>query len=192
MHVDALQARRTKAGAPVVHGINLLLWALHSLSATQYDLPRFRSLRAQFNRFVYLNERVEVVLTQQEPTNVRLNICVDGPIRSKVTIEFGDGVEDCPVWSAASLEPVHFAVAPLNLSFEQIAGRSGCLSFQMKPEDAAVCFRLQRNGLAPGLGGLPPTLSSHDMPWPALHLQRNVSPGMRRIFPARVSCLSRD
>ena len=97
MHVDALQARRTKAGAPVVHGINLLLWALDSLSAAQHDLPRFRSLRAQFNRFVYLNERVEVVLTQQEPTSVRLNICVDGAIRSKVAIEFGDGVEDCPL-----------------------------------------------------------------------------------------------
>ena len=28
MHMDALQARRTQAGAPVVHGIHLLLWAL--------------------------------------------------------------------------------------------------------------------------------------------------------------------
>jgi acyl dehydratase len=30
MHMDALQARRTQAGAPVVHGINLFLWALPS------------------------------------------------------------------------------------------------------------------------------------------------------------------
>jgi len=32
MHMDALQARRTQAGAPVVHGINLFLWALDSFA----------------------------------------------------------------------------------------------------------------------------------------------------------------
>ena len=28
MHLDALKARRTQAGVPVVHGVHLLLWAL--------------------------------------------------------------------------------------------------------------------------------------------------------------------
>src|SRR5664279_3725495 len=74
MHVDALQARRTLAGAPVVHGIHLLLWALDSLANAQPGLAPLRSLRVQFNKFVYLDERVEVILTQQGPTNARLNI----------------------------------------------------------------------------------------------------------------------
>jgi hypothetical protein len=170
MHVDALQARRTKAGAPVVHGINLLLWALDSLSAAQHDLPRFRSLRAQFNRFVYLNERVEVVLAQQEPTSVRLNICVDGAIRSKVAIEFGDGVEDCPLWSAASLEPVRFSHAPLNLSLEQMAGRSGCLSFQTKPGDATVLSPAATKWLgAPRIAALAASTHLVGMICPGLH-----------------------
>ena len=33
MHVDAVQARRMQSGAPVVHGIHLLLWALDSYAA---------------------------------------------------------------------------------------------------------------------------------------------------------------
>src|SRR5580700_1603830 len=74
VHMDALQARRTQAGAPVVHGINLLLWALDSFAATQPDLPPLRSLRAHFNKLVYLDECVEVELIRQGPTSARLSI----------------------------------------------------------------------------------------------------------------------
>src|ERR1017187_2103326 len=90
MHVDALMARRTQAGAPVVHGIHLLLWALDSLAAVQPDLASLCSFRVQFNKFVYLNECVDVVLMRQGPTGAQLNISVDGAPRSKVTLNFGD------------------------------------------------------------------------------------------------------
>src|ERR1035441_10498422 len=130
MHLDALQARRTQAGAPVVHGINLLLWALDSLAEAQPDLPPLCGLRAHFNKFVYLDECVDVALTKQGPSYARLNISVGGASRSKITITFGYTVEDCPDWSASSLELVQFSSLPLNLSFEQMAGRSGRISFQ--------------------------------------------------------------
>ena len=32
MHLDAVKARRTQAGLPVVHGVHLLLWALDVLA----------------------------------------------------------------------------------------------------------------------------------------------------------------
>jgi hypothetical protein len=140
MHLGALQARRTQAGAPVVHGINLLLWALDSLAAAQPDLPPLRALRAHFNKFVYLGECVEVALTKQGPSDARLNISVGGTSRSKITIAFGDAVEDCPGWSASSLELEPFSPVPLNLSFEQMSGRSGRISFQMTPEDTMAHF----------------------------------------------------
>jgi acyl dehydratase len=62
MHVDALLARRTQAGAPVVHGIHLLLWTLDSLAAAQPDLAPLHGLRVQFSKFVYLNEQVDAIL----------------------------------------------------------------------------------------------------------------------------------
>lgn len=140
MHLDALQARRTQAGAPVVHGINLLLWALDSLAEAQPDLPPLCGLRAHFNKFVYLDECVDVALTKQGPSDARLNISVGGALRSKITITLGDSVEDCPDWSASSLELVPFSSLPLNPSFEQMAGRSGRISFQMTPEDTMAHF----------------------------------------------------
>jgi len=140
MHLDVLQARRTQAGAPVVHGINLLLWALDSLAEAQPDLPPLCGLRAHFYKFVYLDEFVDVTLTKQSPSDARLNISVGGASRSKVTITFGYTVEDCPDWSTSSLELVPFSLLPLDLSFEQMAGRSGRISLQMAPEDAMAHF----------------------------------------------------
>lgn len=140
IHIDALQARRTQAGAPVVHGIHLLLWALDSLAAAQPHLPSLRSIRAQFNKFVYVDERVDVAMTRRGSSSARLNISVDNVARSKAVIEFGDAAPDCPDWPACSLELVPFSWVPLNLQFEEMLGRSGCLSLQMNLEDASALF----------------------------------------------------
>ncbi len=140
MHVDVLLARRTQAGAPVVHGMNLLLWALDSLAAALPDLPPLRGFSAQFYNFVHLDETVHVDLIQQGPTGARLNISVDGVARSRVTLEFGEPAQQLPAWSAASLEPVPLLQTPLNLEFEQMSGRSGQFPFAMTPEDSAALF----------------------------------------------------
>lgn len=140
MHTDALQARRTQAGAPVVHGINLLLWALDSFAKAQSGLAPLRSLRSHFNKFIYLDESVEVDLTKQGSTGARLSIAVDGAPRSIITIAFGDAMEDCPGWSASSLQLVPSSPVPLNPRFEEMCSNAGRLSFQMTPEDAMAMF----------------------------------------------------
>ena len=109
MHVDALLARRTQAGSQVVHGIHLLLWTLDALAAAQPELPPLCKLRAQFSRFVYLNEHAEVVLMQQNSTRARLSVSVNGIARSKFTFEFGDVVGHVPDWLETSLEEIAFA-----------------------------------------------------------------------------------
>ncbi|HWE84439.1 MAG TPA: MaoC family dehydratase [Terracidiphilus sp.] len=140
IHVDALQARRTQAGAPVVHGIHLLLFALDSLAAAQPDLPALRSIRAQFSKFIYLDEPVEVVVVKQEPAGVRLNISVDDVPRAKITVSFGDAVETCPDWACGALEPVPHSAVALDCGFEEMLGRSGRLSFQMTEEESVTLF----------------------------------------------------
>ncbi len=139
MHADALQARRTQAGAPVVHGINLLLWALDSLAAIP-DLPPLRSFAAQFYGFIYLDESATVELIQQTPSSARLNISVDNTPRAKVNIDFGVAVQEPPKWPATSLEPVPFLSAPTNMEFERAPSRAGRFSFAMTQEDAALLF----------------------------------------------------
>jgi len=139
MHVDALQARRTQAGAPVVHGIHLLLWALDSLAAAQPHLPPFHSLRAQFKTFVYLDELVEVEFTQQRDGGFRLSLNVANALRSKVSITCGAALEECPGWSS-SLETLPFSPTPHDLDFELWCGRSNRIPFHMTPGDAEELF----------------------------------------------------
>jgi len=149
MHVDFLQARRTQAGEPVVHGIHMLLWALDSLRTAQPDLPRLRGLRAQFNKFVYLGEKVEAAVVQQLPTGLRLVLSVNGAARSKLAVDFGDELQDCFIASEPAPEEVAFSPLPLNLHFEQMAGRSGKIPFHMKKEDAATMFPAAAEWLTP-------------------------------------------
>ncbi len=123
-----------------MHGINLLLWALDSLATAQPHLPPLRALRAQFNKFVYLDETAEVVLTQQGQGSVALNISVGGAPRSKVSLEFGCAIEGGSGWSTSSLNRTFPSMTPLDLNFEEMSGRFGRLSFQMTPDNALVLF----------------------------------------------------
>ena len=42
VHLDPVLARRTPAGAPVVHGVHLLLWGLDALARAERALPPMR------------------------------------------------------------------------------------------------------------------------------------------------------
>ena len=140
MHVDPVFARRTQAGAPVVHGIHLLLWALNALAAAQPGLPPLRKVRAQFNRFLYLNEPAEVVPLQQKASSMRLSVSVQGMSRSRFNVDFGQPDAACPDWLDSSLEHVAYSPKPLNPSLEETRGQRGRLSFQMSPAQAATMF----------------------------------------------------
>ena len=58
VHVDAVLARRTQAGAPVVHGVHLVLWGLDALARAEPALPPMRRLKAQFKHFAAVDESV--------------------------------------------------------------------------------------------------------------------------------------
>jgi hypothetical protein len=140
IHMDALLARRTQAGAPVVHGINLLLWALDSFATATPELQPLRSIRVHFSKFFYVGERVEVAPAKQGINGTQLNLSSGGAPRSKVSLTFGDAVDDFPDWDSSSMEQIPFSIAPLDLSFEEMSDRSGRLSFRMSPEEAMALY----------------------------------------------------
>lgn len=140
MHLDELYARRTQAGAPVVHGIHLLLWALDSLAAAQPDLPKIRRIRAEFGKFVYLGERVEATAVRKGSTGMRISISVGDSPRTKVAIDFGDVVEASPEWVVDSLERVLATSGPIHRKFEDLHNNSGRVPFHLSRQDASASF----------------------------------------------------
>lgn len=168
MHIDALKARRTQAGAPVVHGIHLLLWALDSFAAAQSNLLPVRGFSVQFNKFVYLGEQVLAELTRQTESGVRLSLSVDGGSRCRIVLEFGDPSEDCPSMDA-SREPM-IVSDPLDRSFDQLSADSGSLRFQMTPAEAVALFPFATRWLGPGrIAALAATTCLVGMVCPGLH-----------------------
>ena len=73
MHLDALLARRTQAGVPVVHGVHLLLWGLDALARAEPLAPMCR-LKAHFKRFAAVDETVTVALGTRAEASARLGL----------------------------------------------------------------------------------------------------------------------
>jgi acyl dehydratase len=90
MHLDALAARRTQAGAPVVHGMHALLWALDALAAAELIGPGLCEIRAQFRKFTYLDVDCDLVLTRADADVVRAELCSDGLVLTTIQLRNGE------------------------------------------------------------------------------------------------------
>jgi len=89
IHMDALAARRTQAGAPVVHGIHLLLWSLETLAGQLPENQDVSSMRVRFNAFVYVGETVDLFLGGLDAGSCSFHIQVDGAIVCRAMLKLG-------------------------------------------------------------------------------------------------------
>lgn len=170
IHVDEIAARRTQAGAPVVHGIHLLLWALDAFATMHPDSPLPFSVRAQFKRLVYVNEPASVAAEQISASATRLTVMAEGTPRSEFLLEFGSGITDIPDWADGPLEMLSLEPEPRNVSLEQLRGLCGRLPLQMTTEDSIAAFPAATKWLgAEFLRGLAATTHLVGMVCPGLH-----------------------
>ena len=139
MHVDAVVARRTEAGAPIVHGIHLLLWVLECLACTRPNLPPLRTLRVRFDKFVHVGQLVAANLVQINASGAHAVVCIGKVLFSQIQITFGEAKEhggNLP----ETFNTVHVPSAALELMLDEIADRSGKLIFSIPAEIIAAMF----------------------------------------------------
>lgn len=87
MHVDPVAARRTQAGAPVVHGVHATLWAMeHFVRA--HPGRRATDIGVRFERFLYVGETIEAVVTVDAPDKVVIELRTDGSRAAVATLGF--------------------------------------------------------------------------------------------------------
>ena len=137
MHVDAVFARRTPAGTPVVHGVHMLLWALDALARADGEMPPLRRLTARFKRFVAADETVAAALMKRTGTAAWLDLAASGLAAAQIAVDFGapTGMAEAP-----SGEDLSAPAAPNDLTFEEMEGLSGRLAFAGNPEAVAAMF----------------------------------------------------
>ncbi len=125
LHMDPVAARRTQAGAPVVHGVHGLLWALDELSA-HFPLETLSTLKVRFERFIPVTQPVELRVVKATETSLRADITLDGIPVTLITLALGPRSVKTPpphpnpgVRVGAGPEPVRV------LSLDQIAETNG-------------------------------------------------------------------
>jgi len=125
MHMDAVAARRTQAGLPVVHGVHTLLWALESLAAQGHLASTPSRIRAKFLKWVYLD--VEAVLSFPVATTTTatfLQVEVLGMTVLSAEIFHGEPVG--PATPAPVIpSPAEPLPAALDLLFAELQDRKG-------------------------------------------------------------------
>lgn len=126
MHMDPIAARRTQAGAPVVHGMHTLLHLLDWIAVDKLDLAPVAKMKVRFAKMIYLGETVACKLVQLTESALRAEILVDGNLALSLKVTFG---QHCPIpfpdWYKDA--PFLDTTRPSSLSIEEMAGRSGKL-----------------------------------------------------------------
>jgi hypothetical protein len=126
MHTDPVAARRTQAGALVVHGIHIALTGLEFVAEEHPSLPPIASLKVTFGKFVYVGDTVEYRAIKKSDHGIVVEAFVDGVVISQIAVVFGE-----PSVANFDLSPIGGPVlrpeAPIDLTFEQMDKRTGHL-----------------------------------------------------------------
>lgn len=139
LHMDPIAARRTQAGAPVVHGIHTLLWCLDCLSRKYPNLPPFGSVSVRFEKLVYVGDVADAVLTHRDASGVRAEVTVAGMLTVRVTANFGEPQPLKPMTVDPKL-PVQRPAVPAEVVFMEVAGRAGRVAFAVPSAEIARAF----------------------------------------------------
>lgn len=167
LHLDPRFARRTQMGAPVVHGIHTLLWALESaLSSRNLDV---QSIRVRFHQPLFLDETAEVRTVAQTEAGIDLDVIAAGTVIAAIKLSSIPGkVSRSPV-NGAPPTPRKMS-EPLDLPFEQLADQRGAVTAAAGEDEIRRLFPVLCKAIGPAaVGALMGTSQIVGMACPGLH-----------------------
>src|SRR5271169_3645685 len=170
IHMDAVAARRTLAGFPVVHGIHAVLWGLDSLFRYLPELPPVASIQVSFEKMIYVGDRVQAVLAQHDEQRLRVEVLVEGIRAVRLEVTLGDPRSSNDM---RSNEPLLQPTEPLVLTFEQMINCHGRIPFFSVPNAVSRMFPAAADALG-----------VHRVAWLACSsfLVGMVCPGLHSIY----------
>ncbi len=134
MHMDPLAARRTQMGAPVVHGMHLVLSCLDSFSQTSNAPTSLSGISVQFLKPVFVGETPSFTASSLDP--LKLTAQVEGVKVMTLGLTPGPG-EKFPSPSHDPATPAQGVRIPKDKSFgeiEKATGVTGRIVLSDRPE----------------------------------------------------------
>lgn len=172
MHMDAVAARRTQAGSPVVHGMHAVMWALDVYIQRFGPAPSPLFLNVRFDRFIYLDHSVEVRIAERGPDSFLIVLSVNG---AKVASIMGDARMEPPVdhFGTFATPPSSPVIEARNLDLPDLIGSEGRFADSATPQSLSAAFPALAGAFGAGAVGSLVALST---------LVGMYAPGLHSIF----------
>src|SRR5262245_46182128 len=167
LHLDAQFARRTQMGAPVVHGVHTLLWALESV--LRKDSFAIANIRVRFHQPLFLDETAELRIAARTEAAIDLDVAAAGMTIAAIRLSSRPGKIAGVVAAdavSAPRKPDHLA----DLPFEQMSQQRGAVVAPAGEDEIQRVFPALVNTIgAPAVGALMATSQIVGMACPGLH-----------------------
>jgi len=137
MHLDANFARRTQAGAPLVHGIHNLLWTMDTvLRSFAFDI---RNIKARFQQPLFPGEIAHIEIRSRTETAVSVEVVAAGTVIAAIRLSSEPGKLTGSSARGIALASQKIA-APLDIPFEQLASQTGAVAAAAGDDDIRKLF----------------------------------------------------
>lgn len=129
MHMDAMAARRTQSGLPVVHGVHAILWSLEELAHTKpLNRPPLQ-LEVHFHRMIYVGDTVALEIVRRNEAGIHVQLTVDDIIVVVISITFFQETPDMPRILGVDVPAAEWPEKPVEPLLEQLNGKAGSVAF---------------------------------------------------------------
>jgi acyl dehydratase len=125
IHVDMLRARRTQAGAPVVHGIHILLWTVETILRSDAQMPPPLSLKARFRAPLLVGNRANIIARKKSSGIVSAKVLVGETICSNIELGSVKAASVIVSLYSANLIAKQIPEIPADVAFENAISLSG-------------------------------------------------------------------
>jgi hypothetical protein len=146
LHIDPVAARRLMFGAPVVHGVHALLWALEMWLKRHPSPVAVQSMKVVFLKPVMLNTPVSCALASGGGRTAEIILRQGGSVSTRIGVEWTPANHSHTSGQASRLPVRH---VPRVLSEGEIATGSGMLDLCLHAETAGRLFPCVTRCLAP-------------------------------------------
>ncbi len=168
IHLDQRFARRTQAGAPIVHGIHSLVWAANT--ALRAFPMKVANISARFPQPLYLDEVASVRLKSRTDQQIEIEVVAADIVVALVKLSSLPGKLPAGQRAPSPTPPQRLA-QPANPAFEELAGQTGAAAIT----ETDIAARFPALASAIGASGIKALLA-------ASQIVGMLCPGLHSLF----------
>jgi hypothetical protein len=140
LHADSIAARRTAAGAQVVHGVHTLLWLLDVIATRHADIADIAHLKVRFRKPVYLGEQLQAHIDRLSADKLSAKAVIDDVEVISLSATLGTAAAEPAGGTDGGSEDLQQQLAPCDLDLESIEGLAGRVTFATEPREMEQAF----------------------------------------------------